>query len=165
MQTDALASTGLPEGAIGAHHQDVQRLGVCVGSIGLLFPSDGGREVMLPPSVSRLPNTALWLRGLANVRGALVPVLDLAGALGVARESSTPSYLLIFGQGETVMGLLIDGLPRLISLDAATQLPELPEVPALLEGSVSAVYNHADRIWIDVESDLLFDSLARHVAL
>ena len=69
-----------------------------------------------------MPNTVAWLRGLTNVRGSLVPVVDAAAALGVAHQSGVPPYLLIFGQGDTAMGMLIDGLPRLLSLNAVERL-------------------------------------------
>ena len=59
------------------------RMAVRVGELGLLLPWDGGREVLPAPAANRIPNTAAWLRGVANVRGALIPVVDLAVAFGV----------------------------------------------------------------------------------
>lgn len=154
-----------PRDGIAANNQGLQRMGVRIGSLNLLFPWDAGREVIPPPPVSRLPNTASWLQGLANVRGGLVPVVDAAAAFGVARESSLPTYLLIFGRGDTALGLLIDGLPRLIGVDPLSRLPDLPEGPALLEGGIAAAYDHAGQPWMEVDLDPLFDTLARHIAL
>ncbi len=142
-----------------------QRMRIRIGELGLLFASDGGREVISPPAISRIPNTVFWLSGVANIRGALVPVVDAAAAFGITRDATAPTYLLIFGHGDTAMGMLIDGLPRLLDVDDSEQLADVPEVPALLDGSVKGVYYHANRIWMDVNVQLLFDSLGRHIAL
>lgn len=136
-----------------------------VGALGLLFPANAAREVIAPPPVSRVPNTVSWLRGLANVRGELVPVVDMAGALGVARQAGVPAYLMIFGHGETAIGLVIDGLPRLFNVSVSQRLPDRPETPVLLDDSVIAAYEHAGRIWLDIDLDALFDTFARRIAL
>lgn len=142
----------------------VQRMCIRVGALGLLFPFDVGREVIGPPSVTRIPNSVSWLRGLANVRGALVPVVDTAAAFGMEREPGVASYLLILGHGETALGLLIDGLPRLLDLAASQLVSDSPPTPRLLAEAVTATYEHGGRTWFDVDLDVLFDILAGHVA-
>ena len=137
-----------------------------VGELGLLFPWDAGREVVPPPSVTRIPNTASWFAGLANVRGSLVPVVDVAAALGVARRTGVPGYLLIFGQGEDALGLLIDGLPRLLDVKPAERIASLPALPSLLDGDiVTGAYEHGDWVWLDVKFDALLSALGRGIAL
>jgi len=132
-----------------------------VGPLGLLFPSDAAREVLAPPPVSRVPHTAAWLQGLANVRGELVPVVDAAAAFGVARDSRARTYLLLFGQGEAAVGVLIDGLPRLFDPSAAVPRPTPTELPDLLAGSVIGACEHDGRTWLDIDVDQLLDALAR----
>jgi chemotaxis signal transduction protein len=159
----------MPHDAVAAHDDAaparVQRMAVRVGEIGLLLPWDGGREVMPLPAASRLPNTVAWFHGIANVRGALVPVVDAATACGVARVRGAANYLLICGHGEAAMGLMIDGLPRVLDLDPSCRLPELPPVPALLDDSVVAAYEHEGQVWLEVTLEPLFDVLAGGIAL
>lgn len=152
------------EGRVDADRQILRRMCVRVGELGLLFPFDAGREVIVPPAASRVPNTASWLRGLANVRGTLVPVLDAAAAFAVAREAKTPPYLLILGHGDTAVGLIIDGLPRLLEIDIAERQPEQSHAPPLLHDSVIAAYTHGGRVWLDIDLDILLDTLAAQVA-
>ncbi len=146
--------------------QTLQRMGFRVGQLGLMFPWDAGREVVMPPPVSRIPNTAPWFMGLANVHGGLVSVVDAAAAFGVTRQTGVPEYLLIFGQGEDALGLLIDGLPRLLDVDVSQRLASLPELPALLEGgAVLAGYHRTDRVWLDLNLDALSGNLDRNIPL
>ena len=144
----------------------LQRMCIQVGELGLLFPWTAGREVVVPPRVSRIPNTASWFNGVANVRGGLVPVVDAAAAFGVVRQSDAPVYLLIFHDGEDALGLLIDGLPRVLDVKVSERLASLPPLPGLLEGgAVLAAYAHADRVWLDLNLDELSEALGQAIAL
>ncbi|MFL6621645.1 MAG: chemotaxis protein CheW [Sulfurifustaceae bacterium] len=141
-----------------------QYMGFRIGSLGLLLPVDDGREVIAPPPVARLPHAASWLRGLANVRGTLVPVIDGAAALGITRQAGTATYLLIFGEGETASGLLIDGLPRLLDVASLKRRPDLSGIPSRLVESVTAAYEDEGVAWLAVDLGSLFDTLAREIA-
>ena len=154
------------EGSGELDQQTLQRMGFRVGELGLLFPWTAGREVVMPPPVSRIPNTAPWFAGLANVRGGLVPVVDTAAAFGVARQVGVPGYLLIFDDGEDPVGLLIDGLPRVIDVKASERLASLPVLPRLLgDGVVLAGYDHAGRVWLDLNLGGLSEALGHGIPL
>lgn len=141
-----------------------QYMGFRIGPLGLLLPVNDGREVIAPPPVSRLPHTASWLRGLANVRGTLVPVIDGAAALGLTRQAGGATYLLIFGEAETSAGLLIDGLPRLLDVASFQRRSDLSGIPPRLVDSVTAAYEHEGVAWLAVDLAILFDGLAHHIA-
>jgi twitching motility protein PilI len=154
------------EGPGELDQQTLQRMGFRVGELGLLFPWTAGREVVTPPPASRIPNTAPWFAGLANVRGGLVPVVDTAAACSVARQAGAPGYLLIFDDGEDPVGLLIDGLPRVIDVKASERLGGLPLLPNLLEGGVVlAAYDHAGRVWLDLNLSGLSEALRQGIPL
>lgn len=142
----------------------VERLAIRVGGLHLLCDPDAGREVLLPPTVSRLPHTPEWLLGVANVRGALVPVVDLALAFALDRHSDHRAYLLISGSGENAMGLLVDGLPVLQHIQTGKRLDSIPPHPEMLKGHVRGAYRHAGAVWLDVNHEPLFETLARAIA-
>lgn len=54
-------------------------IGFRVGSERFVASMDEVREVLDPPTCTRVPGTASWFLGVANVRGTLVPVMDLHG--------------------------------------------------------------------------------------
>lgn len=142
----------------------VERLAIRVGGLHLLCDPDAGREVLLPPIVSRLPHTPEWLLGIANVRGALVPVVDLTLAFGLERYSDRRAYLLISGSGESALGLLVDGLPVLQHIDAGKRLDGIPPHPEMLKGHVRGAMAHAGSTWLDVELYGLFQTLGEQIA-
>jgi len=141
----------------------VERLAIRVGGLNILCDPDAGREVLLPPTVSRLPYTPEWLLGVANVRGALVPVVDLALAFGFECRSDRRAYLLISGGGANAMGLLVDGLPVLQRIDSGKRLEGIPPHPEILKGHVRGAMAHAGTTWLDVELNNLFQTFGERI--
>lgn len=66
-------------------------------------------EMLEPPQVTRLPGVQPWAVGVANVRGRLLPIFDLAGfydeALGGARRNHR---VLVVELGGIYAGLLVE---------------------------------------------------------
>jgi chemotaxis signal transduction protein len=74
-------------------------------------------EVLEPGREYPIPRSPRFLRGVANVHGALVPVLDLAlylghGVTGPGRE------LLVLNRPETALALAVEHVERIVTSDA-----------------------------------------------
>lgn len=87
----------------------VARLGLLIGERRWLVDlAEAGEIVPLPASITPVPLTSAWFRGLANLRGALFGVTDLQRFVG---EAPTPvsreSRLLAFGASLQVNAALI----------------------------------------------------------
>jgi len=72
-------------------------IGFRVGQERFVASMDEVREVLDPPHCTRVPGTASWFLGVANVRGTLVPVLDLHGFMiggrsGQSRQARALMY-------------------------------------------------------------------------
>jgi len=66
-------------------------------------------EILQPPDMARVPHTKSWVRGMANVRGNLLPVMDLAGYLGKGEIGiNSQSRVLVIDQEGVVAGLLVE---------------------------------------------------------
>src|SRR5690606_2860976 len=68
------------------------------------------REVLgFPPVLTRVPGAKPWIRGLANVRGQLLPVIDLRAFLGGGlTQTGRSSRVLVAHHREIPAGLLVD---------------------------------------------------------
>jgi twitching motility protein PilI len=61
-----------------------------LGGEGFLLAREETREVMAYPTVvTRVPGAKLWIRGLSNVRGQLLPIVDLRAFLGSGTTNVT----------------------------------------------------------------------------
>lgn len=66
-------------------------------------------ELLAVPELTHVPGTQPWLLGIANVRGNLVPVVDLARFLfGERTQLAERTRLLIVRQGTGSVALLVD---------------------------------------------------------
>ncbi|MDH5325134.1 MAG: chemotaxis protein CheW [Gammaproteobacteria bacterium] len=146
-------------------HLVIHRMGFRVGDIGLLYPQDGSREVTKLPTLNFIPNTASWMIGLVNIRGGLVPVVDLSLALDVERDRSKEPYLLVFGHNDESIGLLIEGLPERKTIPTEQKLSSLPPVPQRLEPVATAAYDYEDLVWIDIQIKNFFERLTEEIAI
>src|SRR6202167_4576706 len=88
------------------------------------------REIIEYEAVTTVPNTPLWIRGVSNLRGRVVPVVDLAVKFGLpssrlSRFSCVIITEVIF-QGENLtMGVLADSVKQVIEL-SADQIEQTP---------------------------------------
>lgn len=80
-------------GAAQAHHQ----LGVAIGAARYLLELTEAGEIVPPGLLAGVPLTQPWYLGLANVRGTLVGVIDLARYLGDDGQppAASPSMRLV----------------------------------------------------------------------
>lgn len=164
--TAALAGKLVPPLAAetdAAHTVIQERLTFRVGPFGLLVPPDAGREVVLPPAVSRLPHLPGWLLGIANVRGTLVPVVDTARALEVEHDAAARRYLLIFKHDNEVFGLLVDGLPRRQNFETHERLSNRPPHPSLLAGHLVDTYDRDGLLWFEIDLNGFFNTLGERL--
>lgn len=71
------------------------RLGVQVGSELWLVRLEEAGEVIPVPAIAHVPLTRGWFRGLANIRGNLFSVIDLAAFQGAEPTPQTPDARLL----------------------------------------------------------------------
>lgn len=86
---------------------------------GLTFalPIEQVREVTpCPPSYLPMPSTAPGVIGAMTLREELIPVIDLASTLGLS-ASGTSAAIAVVRHGDTLMGLLIDGIGGMLRID------------------------------------------------
>ncbi len=93
-----------------------------------VVPRDEIREVlMVPPAITRVPGAKSWVRGLANVRGHLLPLMDLREFLGYGVGGTERSArALVANSSEFPVGLVVDevfGFRRFVDRELAEEAP------------------------------------------
>jgi len=110
-------------------------IGFTLGGLRLLAPLGQVEEILTVPALTRVPLVKPWVLGIANVRGNLLPVMDLQAFLGLgATPRDDATRVVAIREGEFFSGLLVSAVSGLQQIDSAERTDELPEVaPSLRE--------------------------------
>jgi twitching motility protein PilI len=81
-----------------------------LGSEDFLLAREETREVLgFPTGLTRVPGARSWIRGLANVRGQLLPIVDLRALLGGGVTAvGRGTRIIVANHRETPAGLMVD---------------------------------------------------------
>jgi purine-binding chemotaxis protein CheW len=87
-------------------------------------------EIVEFEAVTTVPNTPVWIRGVTNLRGKVIPVVDLAVKFGLPASRISKFSCIIIAEvmfeGESLtMGVLADSVSQVIDL-SAEQIAETP---------------------------------------
>ncbi len=79
------------------------------------------REIIQYETITKVPHTPQWIRGVINLRGNVVPVVDLAVKFGLALTEPTPSTCIVIAEvmiedEAAVMGVMADSVSQVIDL-------------------------------------------------
>ena len=126
----------VPESSASA---ETQAIAVEVAHHRLLIPMAQVAEVVDLPPTTRLPGTASWLIGVANVRGEILPVVDLGLFLGNPASSANRRCKVVsFQRAGLNLGAVVDrvvGMRQLDGLDAASASSDA-EISALTSATL-----------------------------
>jgi len=157
--TRFLAPLGALLGPVQARKEQVVRYGFRVSSLGLLIKPGTGSEVVEARGIAPMPNAPRWLAGVMNLRGNPVPVFDLCAALELPRnDESQKSMVLVLDKGEKAAGLLIDGVPRVVSEGTPIDLPTA--LPARLAPFAPHAVATGDAVWLEFDHAEFLTNLA-----
>lgn len=94
------------------------------------------REVVPLQRETRLPGAPPWIRGVMNLRGQLVTVLDLVHRLTGAPARNLEGSTIVVQSGERAIGLVVDDVHDVEELEVsdAAALPHDTPARALLRG-------------------------------
>ncbi len=71
--------------------------------------------------VTRIPNTPEYLRGVLNLRGAIVPIIDLRMRFHLEKVEYTPTTVVIVlsvksGDRQRTLGIVVDGVSDVLNV-------------------------------------------------
>jgi twitching motility protein PilI len=121
-----------------------------LGEARLVASLDEVHEILMYPALSRIPGANSWVKGIANIRSNLLPVMDLKGYLGKGEVDIGPgSRVLVVRYGDIYVGLLVDevlGLKHFFAEEDRMQA--LPPVDAALSSYVHRAFLKDGQYWV-----------------
>lgn len=144
--------------SLGQREHEWVGLAFRLGDQTFVSPRDQVREVLVyPEHKSRVPGAKSWMTGLANIRGQLLPVIDLKSFLGGAvSRPGRETRLVVVNHRDVPAGLVVDEVMGFRRFSRDQKIPETPDVVLRCERYLTGAFHH------DSETLPLFD-LARLV--
>jgi len=96
------------------------------------------REIMGIQDITAVPHTPAHVRGVINLRGKVIPVVDLRLKFGLAEQEYTARTCIIVVQikgesGPMLMGIVVDGVAEVLNLNAA----DIEDTPDFGDGAAT----------------------------
>lgn len=105
------------------------------------------REIRRWEPITMLPHSPPFVLGVVNLRGAVIPIIDLAAKLGFPPLKPTKrNVIIICNLGDQVIGLLVESVSEILTV----KLSEVKEAPRIKEDAS----NHAIRGVISIEEEM-----------
>ena len=80
------------------------------------------REIVVNPPITKMANAPAFLAGVANIRGQLIPVIDLPKVVGCTSRS-TNGLVLVTEFARTTQAFMVDEVDEIVRLDWKRLLP------------------------------------------
>ncbi|MBJ6750602.1 chemotaxis protein CheW [Geomonas anaerohicana] len=130
-----------------------------------LFALDIGkvREVLDFTSITKVPQTPDYMRGVINLRGSVVPVVDLRLKFGMAMAEQTVNTCVIIVEVElegekVVMGAMADAVQEVMDLEP-DQIEPPPRIGTKLNTDfIKGMGKHNEQFIIILDIDKVFTS-------
>ena len=74
------------------------------------------QEIVNLPNVTKLPQASDYLEGVTNLRGKIIPIINLKKMVGLPSESPGEKVIVI-SSGRITFGILVDGITGVISIE------------------------------------------------
>ena len=149
---DSVAAAAAAPAAAPAQWETWVTFGIGAERFG--FAVDRVREIIRVDTITRVPHAPFPVRGIVNLRGRVVPVLDLRVRLGLPAAAVTPaSRILICTAHDRLLGLLVDAAHQVARVDRLQVTAPPADVMTAQSGYVLGVYDLGGSFLILLDAD------------
>lgn len=121
------------------------------------------REILEMPSITKVPQVPDFMRGVINLRGSVVPVIDLRLKFGMTATEQTINTCIVVTEveveGETVLlGALADSVQEVNEMEPG-QIEAAPHIGSHLDTDfIKGMGKHDNNFVMILDIDKLFSS-------
>lgn len=112
---------------------------------------------------TRIPNTPDYLLGVINLRGAVVPIVDLRVRFNLMESAAKDNAVIILvkvdtGNGERTLGMVVDAVSDVYAINAE-DVSETPDLAStMVKQFVTGLASVDDKMMIMLDIDTLISS-------
>ena len=117
------------------------------------------QEIIRPMEITKVPKAPDFVEGVINLRGKVIPIIDLRKRFGIAtREHDKNTRIIVIEINNMIVGFVVDSVSEVLRIPANTVEPPPPVVAGLESEYISGVGKLEDRLLILLDLDRLLSS-------
>ncbi|MBD5162707.1 MAG: chemotaxis protein CheW [Oscillibacter sp.] len=121
---------------------------ICI-SDGLFYGVDAEKveTIITDHLITRLPRVPHYVRGIINLRGQIVPVIDIRLRLG--KPEAEENCIMVVNEGADCIGILVDGVDKMVEIRRDSILPMPTQNPQKLISGMCSLPDGATLLILD----------------
>lgn len=149
--------------AVGLPEQDEvaetwSGIGFRLGEHYMVSPMSEVTELLRVPAYTRLPNVKPWVLGVSNIRGRLIPLVDLNLYFSTdVKDPLRSRRVLVIEQNDQADGLIVDGVEGMQYFPIDSFSEEVPNLPDAIKPYIIGHFVKDRRIWSRFSMSMLSD--------
>jgi purine-binding chemotaxis protein CheW len=109
-------------------------------------------------AITQLPQTPTYIKGVTNLRGTVLPVIDLRIRFGLESQKDTKqTRVIIVTMGNVKVGLMVDGVSEVLRIPDESIEPLPPMVNSVNSDFLKGIVRLEDRLIILLEVQKVLD--------
>jgi purine-binding chemotaxis protein CheW len=117
------------------------------------------QEIRSYEAPTRMANTAAFVKGVINLRGVIVPIIDMRIKFDLAEVNYDEfTVVIVLNIGNRVVGMVVDGVSDVLTLEPSQLRPVPTLESALASDHLLAIGSVGDRMLILVDIEKLMNS-------
>ncbi len=114
------------------------------------------QEINRMKEITRVPNSPPYVEGVINLRGKVIPVVNLRSKFGLAaKENNEQTRIMIMDIQGITMGLVVDSVSEVLRIPSSTVEPTPPMASNISAEFIKGIAKVDDRLIILLDMDRL----------
>lgn len=117
------------------------------------------QEIIRIMPITRVPRAPEFVEGVINLRGKVIPIMDLRRRFGLAaREHDSATRIIVVELQTLIVGFVVDAVSEVLRIPSGTVEPPPPLVAGIDSEYISGVGKLKDRLLIMIDLNRLLSS-------
>jgi purine-binding chemotaxis protein CheW len=112
------------------------------------------QEIILMGSITRVPQTPDYIKGLINLRSTVIPIVDLRLRFGLPEENATDeTRIMVVNVAGKTIGIIVDAVSEVLRVAEEQIAPPPPTVTSLGQDYLTGLVKLENRLLTMVDID------------
>lgn len=132
-----------------------------IGTIGALIDESQFCEIIDGDNLCKIPLTPSWFKGVLNLRGNSVPIVNLNEYYGLTPctlKRNQKRHILAIGRKKNLCGIELSDLPTKVSLEDKDIINRTVSLPSNMHEQIECVYEN-NGLWVKIDTYNFFNQL------